>query len=325
MLDVNDLTPWLDLGQNAIHSIMTFLKEGSSSNRGYELFRFLLLPVVWTAFAYCFLRQVLLLRRYPEGITWPRISGLMWVLPAWLATLWQEPSNGLYLGAVVICAVHMVLWYAGMFRWRLRPSHLVLAGVLMAAGLYVTAQQLSRPPSRGIPQASILVHNLSPLLLAQTYAYECFGSEGCASRISPESRRALNALTSKFEGMSEAFSRHNCYITGHSPSGLVYCANEETHISLRAYVTKLYPVLPSAKCQMLTWVHEAWQPNGFWPENPPLSLLATQREELLECPHNTGADGEPFESAIPTSHGTFMVSSREAVFEDWKALQKLIP
>lgn len=317
------ISPWLDLSLQAASTIGTFLREGSASNRGYELFRFLLLPLLWPIFALFWLRQVGQFVKSNGDITWPRMSGLMWLVPLWLAYLWPSPQSGLYLGAFTIIGVHLCLWHAGMFRWRLKKYQLGLSGAAMAVALYLIAGHLGAPHKRGLPQEQIIVRSPSALIVAKTMAHHCSSEEGCATRLNLQERVTLRHLRDSLKVLSANLTKENCQLAGHSPLGLIECPDLDEALSPRALISHIYGDLPSSKCKMRSWVHEGWQPSGFWPENPPLSLLATRREELLECPTPIGYAGKQYSSAKPTPYGTFYVSAQEAVTHDWAELVRI--
>lgn len=322
MLPEFDFAPWLEHSQHALATIGNFLKEGSSTNRGYELFRLLLLPLLWPWFAFHWLKQFLLLKANKDiPITWPRVSGILWLLPLWLASMWQSPDNGLYLVSVAIIGVHLCLWYAGMFRWILKPYHLGLAAVAMVAGLHGIYTQLSLPRMHGVPQQPILVQSPSAELLAKTLMHQCYSDTGCQDKMDMASRVTVRRISPLLTPLVDKLSANNCYIAGHSPLGLVYCPGILANESIRHYLGTIFADLPSAKCKRLSWVHESWQPRGFWPDNPPLALLATQRESYLECPRAIGAFDKPYAGAVESGKGSWVVPAQEAAHHDWESLR----
>lgn len=327
----NDLMPWLELAQNWVYQFIYFLRNGAGYSTGYEMFRFVGLPVVWLYFFSHAMWQATTLHKYKKLSTKPAqppelspVSGILWLIPVWVALQWNTPTNGLYLFPVVAVLAHVCLWYSGMFRMRATPGHVYTAVGAMLISSYLMLGHINVPYKRGLPQEHLLQHRPTTETLTKMVMHRCFEEEGCSNKPDMASRVTAREMRLTASPISYFIISNRCSLVGHSPLGLFYCNNGESEYSLRELLGKAYPSLPSATadCHRVDWMHAPWQPNGFWPSNPPLSLLSAKEETVLNCATNEGLDGKPFmDGATPSSSGRYLLPAKHVLHHDWWALK----
>lgn len=323
-----ELATWLDLAQNWVYSFVHFLRNGAGYSTGHEMFRFIALPVVWLLFFTHALLQASALHKHNSLITKPAqypelpfVSGVMWAIPVWVPYAWMEPTRGLYLIPVVAFLTHLVMWFSGMFRLRTSPLHVYFAVASMALSSYLMLGHISVPYKRGLPQEAVVMQSPSSEVVAKMLMNRCFEDEGCVNKPDMAARVAARQMQLDISPLTMALITNRCTVVGHSPLGIFECADgQET--SIREMLGRLYPDSPSAaaNCHRVDWQLAAWQPNGYWPHNPPLTILAAKEETLLNCASNKGLGGKPFvEGATPDKLGRYLLPAKYVIHHDWWA------
>lgn len=330
MTQLNELTPWLELAQHWVYQFINFLRHGASYSTAYEMFRFVALPATWLFFFAQLLRQASALHKFNNLTTKPSqypelpfTSCLMWVIPLWMSYSWMEPTNGAYLVPTVAFLAHVCLWYSGLYQLRMKPLHVYVGAAAMVLSSLWTFSNINVDYRRGLPQEPLVLPAPSSKIVAQMLMHRCFETEGCLNRPDMASRVAVRQMSTSLSQITMRLISDRCRLVGHSPLGIFGCDGAGER-SLRTMFAELFPTLPSAAadCHAVDWAHVAWQPNGFWPNNPPLSVLSAKEETVLNCGSNIGFAGKPFiEGLAENKFGRYLVPAQHVMHHDWWAMK----